>query len=103
MNSIRTVVLSAYKILATEMIWTGTVKELARKVWPGQRQHDEMFNVNADGSGVYKGTKTPLRKIPMNHEVSVDNNGRVHDNDGGWIADRIGALGARQRAKLLMA
>ena len=54
--------------------------------------------------GVYKGTSIPLRKVPGNAILHIDDKGkiRVTDDDGGWIADRIceGWIGRRQLDKV---
>jgi hypothetical protein len=54
--------------------------------------------------GVYPGTSTPIRNIRGDETLSVEGTSagaRVTDGDGGWIADRVGNMGARQVSKLL--
>jgi GNAT superfamily N-acetyltransferase len=73
-----------------------TAKDLIRAVY-GQ-------DVAYANRGVYPGTSTPLRKIRGDEVLRVDGTSagaRVMDDDGGWIADRVGDLGARQISRLL--
>lgn len=56
-------------------------------------------SVDAMNVGFYEGTSIPVRKIPADAAVtlvSYSGGGYVVDSDGGWIADRFGALGHRE-------
>lgn len=57
-------------------------------------------NVSDLNAGTYDGTDIPLRAVPTDAEVTIEDKGViiVTDADGGWIADRLcsGTIGRRQ-------
>lgn len=61
--------------------------------------------VETVNKGFYAGTRIPLRPVPKNAMLSIEDRGTitVTDDQGGWIADRIteGVLGRREFAKVL--
>jgi len=71
---------------------------LAKAMWGGSALRD--FN-----AGAYAGTSIPVRQMRGNEEVRVSGTtaGAIVSTNETWIADRFGALGARQIKRLLNA
>jgi hypothetical protein len=76
---------------------TTITRTLAEAMYPDGGLH--AFN-----TGVYEGTRIPLRKMSGRELVDVvgtRSRAQVISEEGTWIADRFGELGARQIKRLL--
>ncbi len=53
--------------------------------------------------GVYEGTSIPVRRVPADAVLTVEATRygwRITDSDGGWIADRFGAIRVGQHVHI---
>jgi hypothetical protein len=83
-----------------------TASDLAFALWNtralGSLMPDRGVKLDFEsGRWFYTGTTIPVRAVRGDEVLVVDlDSGRIEDNQGGWIADRFGRLGARQRRAL---